>query len=77
MSAPTADGEGMTFEELARLTARRSSPDAPIVQEAGAPLPRRSAVKAVAKEDSSQEPITRGPRGIGTILPGLGWAIGS
>ncbi|MFL1431148.1 MULTISPECIES: hypothetical protein [unclassified Nocardiopsis] len=22
------------------------------------------------------EPIVRGPRGIGTILPGLGWAFG-
>lgn len=22
------------------------------------------------------EPIVRGPRGIGTVLPGLGWAFG-
>lgn len=70
----------MTFEEFARLTAPRTTPDAPLEQEAGAPLPQRTPRQAEpadpAPKPKRPEPIVRGPRGIGTILPGLGWAFG-
>ncbi|MDE3725358.1 hypothetical protein PWG71_28620 [Nocardiopsis sp. N85] len=63
----------MTFEEFARLTRPRTTPDTPLTQQGGhPPLPRR---KPTAQQDR-HEPISRGPRGVGTVLPGLGWAIG-